>query len=85
MTTAPQARVRSVSPVVVHITATPQKTKVFLHTSCAYSIPVEFSKFQTVNSGCPSSQSLTFSARLLLDETFAQSKGVRKGGLWGCG
>ena len=29
-------------------------------------------KFQTVNPGCPPSQSHTFSARLLFDETFAQ-------------
>jgi len=40
--------------------------------SCAFSILVWFSKFQIVNPGCPPSQPHAFSARLLLDETFAQ-------------
>jgi len=39
---------------------------------CAFSILVQFSKFETVNPGCPPSQPRTFSARLLFDETFAQ-------------
>jgi len=46
-----------------------------LRTSCAFSILVWFSKFQTVNPGCPPSQSHTFVARLLFDETFANPAG----------
>jgi len=42
-----------------------------LRTICAFSILVQFSKFQTVNPGCPPSH--TFPARLLFDERLAQS------------
>jgi len=36
------------------------KTKIYLRTSCAFSIRVQFSKFQTVKPGCPPSQPHTF-------------------------
>ena len=48
------------------------KSESFLRALCAFSIPVWFSKFQTVNPGGPPSQPHTFSARLLFDETSAQ-------------
>jgi len=66
------ASVLSVPPVVVHITAGIINNESFL----AYFMSILKScvAYQVSNCqpGCPPSQSYTFSARLLFDETFAQ-------------
>jgi len=54
-------------PVFYHII----KNENFLRTSCALSILVQFSKFQTVNLGVRHPSRIP-SDRLLFDETFAQ-------------